>query len=279
MVLQRSAGPIARTTASVLNPTTLSFGATPPVVPKLRRSGRSLGIEVRKVRSTRQWTKRFTSSSETESVGMSTSGSVVGRGEWGEDDSSVRAGGELSKERSKKWEKGDILLLPNELLTLPLNSLSPDNVPSPWSGIQLLAGDLPGPSSGALPAPVPQTVMDAPGSHSGSALRRQSPPLGRWDRWIDDPAQLFSLLCGCPFEKVLAKGEDPTDESKEGDQRVRRPDGCGSVGGTFFPLSVPFLESALRKPEGDEVRASRPCGVPSSKYQAFTRIGLRRTGT
>ena len=120
--------------------------------------------------------------------------------------------------------------------------------------------------------------MGAPCSHSGSALRRDSSPLGRRDRWIDDSVRLFLLLCGCPFAKVHAKGEDLMDESKEGDQRVHRPDGCGSVGGTFFPLSVPSIKSASGS-QRETRSASRPCGVPPSKYQAFTRIGLRRTGT
>ena len=83
---------------------------------------------------------------------------------------------------------------------------------------------------------------------------------GQRDRWIDSLVRLFSLLCGCRLAKVHANGEDLTDESKEGDQRVHRPDGCGAVGGTFFPLGVPSLESALKQPEGDEVLQTERAG-------------------
>ena len=76
------------------------------------------------------------SSSATEHVGKSTSGSIVGKGEWGEDKSGVRVREERLKERLKKWEKGDRLLLADELPALPSNSSSSENTPSPWDGMQ-----------------------------------------------------------------------------------------------------------------------------------------------
>ena len=108
-VRHRRAGPISRTTSPVLNPTTIVFGVTPPVVPKLWPSVGSPGIDGSQNAINVLVNQR--SASPSERVGKPASGSVVGKGEWGEDESGVRAREKRLKEGLKKWEKGDRLLL------------------------------------------------------------------------------------------------------------------------------------------------------------------------
>ena len=88
-------------------------------------------------------------SSETECVGKSTSGSIVGKGEWGKDESSVCVREKLGKgQRSGRGARGNTLFMTDENPTLSSNlssfgddSSPRDGVQSPVSGFSGLAGE------------------------------------------------------------------------------------------------------------------------------------------
>ena len=82
---------VAGTTSPILNP-------MPPVVPKLRYSRGGPGINGFQNAISGLLNQRSTLPSETERVGKSVNGLVAGKGEWGDDESSVRAREERSKE-------------------------------------------------------------------------------------------------------------------------------------------------------------------------------------
>ena len=86
-IRHRRASPTARTTSLVLNPTTIVFGVTSPVIlpggsPGTDGSQNAINVPV---------SQRSASSSEIERVGKSANGLVVGKGEWGEGESGIRA--------------------------------------------------------------------------------------------------------------------------------------------------------------------------------------------
>ena len=97
----RGAGPISMTTSPIFNPTTIVFSVTPSVVPKLRRSGRSPGIDGFKNAINVLANHHSSLPSEIERVAKSVSRLVVGKGERGDVGSSVRAREERSKEGLK----------------------------------------------------------------------------------------------------------------------------------------------------------------------------------
>ena len=130
-VHQGRAGPIASITSPIRN---VVFGDV-GVVPKLPPSRGGPGIDGSQNATNLSVDQRSASTSELERVGKQTSGSVDGRGEWGEDGSSVRAGQDGLKDGLKKWKKGDRLFLVDELLALPSNSSPSDNVPPLRNGI------------------------------------------------------------------------------------------------------------------------------------------------
>ena len=94
---------------------------------------------------------------------------VVGEGEWGEDESGVRAREKRLKERLKRREKG------NRPLSLPSNSLPSDNPPSLRNRIQSSTSGFPclagsgcfRPLLGVFPSPVLQILVGPPSSRSG----------------------------------------------------------------------------------------------------------------
>ena len=85
----------------MLNPTTIVFGVTPPVVPKIRPYSEGSGIAGLQ---SAPMNKHSASSSERERLGGTGepgSGSVAGGSEWGEDESSDHA-------REKRLKPGEV---------------------------------------------------------------------------------------------------------------------------------------------------------------------------
>ena len=267
-VRQRRAGPISRTTSPVLNPMTIIFGVTPPVVPKLRPSGGSFGIGGLQSATNASTNQRSAPSSGTERVGgdsKSGNGSTVGKGEWGEDEHSARAREKRLKERLKKWEKGEKVLLADELPILQSNLSSSDNVPSPWSGVQPSGGSFPGlaggglgaslgPLSGVLPGTVLQALMGSPDPRSGfgsSSPSSSSPADG-----IDGPTSpdnFFRCSVLVPSQRSIQSEKISRMSRRREINELTVRMGMASVGGILPPLDVPFLESALRRAEAEGV--------------------------
>ena len=272
-VRHRRAGPIARTTSPVLNPTTIVFGVTPPVVPKLRPSVGSPGIDGSQNAINVLVNQRSASPSETERVGKSTSGSVAGKGEWGEDESGVRAREKRLKERLKKWEKGDRLLLADELPALPSNSSSSDNVPSPRNGMQSSAGGFPGlvgggffgPLSGVLPGPILQTLVGAPDSRSGFGPSSSfSPPSADGTDGSTARNNFFRCSVVVPSRRSTHREKISRMNRRREINELTIRMAVASVGGTLSPLSVSSLESALGRVEED--------GVPQAERADLVRM-------
>ena len=118
------------------------------------------------------------SSSESERIGRSASGLVVGKSEWGEDGSSVRAREKRLKKRLQKWEKSDRLLrLRRVFLQLVVRS---------------------------VPRPIPQTLVDVPDSHSGFSPSSAG-------------GKNNFFRCSVVFPSPGSMGEDLTDELKRED--------------------------------------------------------------
>lgn len=248
-VRHRRVGPIARTTSPVLNPTTIIFGVTPPVVPKVRPSEGSSGAGDLQSATNVLVNQRSASPPERERVGgTSKSGSenpVVGKAEWREDEHSARAREERLKERLKKWEEDERLLLADEVPALQSNhSLQPSGGGFP--GLAGVFGGSFGPLSGVLPGPALQSLMGPPDSHP--AL---SPSSSSADG-MDGPASPNNFFrCS-----VIIPSQRSTQNEKISRMSRRRElneltvrMAVASVGGTLPPLDVPFLESALSQAE------------------------------
>jgi len=277
-VRQRRTGPISRTTSPVLNPTTIIFGVTPPVVPKLRPSGGSFGVGDPQSATNVSATQRSASSSETERVGggsNSGNGSTVGKGEWGENEHSARAREKRLKERLKKWEKGETVLLTDELPTLQSNSSPSDNVPSSRSGVQSSEGGFPGlaggglggsfgPLSGVLPGSVLQALMGSPNYRSGfgSSLSYSSSADG-----VDgstSPNNFFRCSVVVPSQRSVQSEKISRMSRRREINELTVRMAMASVGGTLPPLDVPFLESALRQAEAE--------GIPPAERADLVRM-------
>ena len=264
-VRQRRAGPITRSTSPILNPTTIIFGVTPPVVPKLRPSGGGSGFGGLQSANNVLMNKRSASSSEREHVGgngKSGSGSAAGKNEWGEDESSGRAREKRLKERLKKWEKGERLLLADELPTLQLTSSPSDDAPSPRGGVSegglpsLVGGGSGGPFgqlSGVIPGSVLQALIGSsdPRSSFGSS---SSPSFSPSFDGTDGSAPLNNFF----RSSVVVPSRRSVENEKISRVNRRREINeltvrmaLASVGGTLPPLDVPFLESALGQAEVD----------------------------
>ena len=262
-VRQRRAGPISRATSPVLNPTTIIFGVTPPVVPKLRPSGGSSGIGGLQSAANVLTNQRPASSSETERAGggnKSGSDSTAGKGEWGEDEHSAHAREKRLKERLKKWEKGEKALLADELPTLQSISSSSDNIPSSQSGLQSSEGSFPGlaggglggsfgPLSGVLPGSVLQSLMGSPDSRSGfgSPQSHSSSADG-----IDESTSqnnFFRCSVVVPSQRSIQSEKISRMSRRREINELTVRMAMASVGGALPPLDVPFLEDALRQAE------------------------------
>ena len=260
-IRQRRAGPIARTTSPVLNPTTIVFGVTPPVVPKLRPSGGGSGMGGAQSGLNVLINQSSTSSSERERVGgagKSGGGSTVGKGEWGEDESSDRAREKRLKERLKKWEKGDRFLLTDELPTLQLNSLLSEDLSSSRNAVASSEGGLPGLAVGGfgLPLSLP------PGMISGSLLQSligssdsrpgvgssQSPSSSVDGRdGSTSPNNFFRSSVVVPSQRSVQSEKTSRMNRRREINKLTVRMALASVGGTLPPLDVPFLESALEQ--------------------------------
>ena len=266
-VRQRRAGPIARTTSPVLNPTTILFGVTPPVVPKLRPPGGGAGIGGLQSATNVLVNQRSVSSSERERVGginKSGSGSTVGKGEWGEDESSDRAREKRLKERLKKWEKGERLFLADELPTLQSSSLPSDDALPSRNGVSSSEGGFPGlvggsagglfgPLSGVLPGQVLQALMGSPDSRSGSGSSSSSPSSFDGIDGSTSPNNFFRSSVVVPSQRSVQNEKvSRMDRRREINELTVRM-AVASVGGSLPPLDVSFLESALRQAEVDGI--------------------------
>ena len=263
-VRQRRAGPIARSTSPVFNPTTIIFGVTPPVVPKLRPSGGGSGISGLQSATNVLMNRRSASSSERERVGgtgKSGSGSAAGKSEWGEDESGSRAREKRLKERLKKWEKGERLLLADELPTLQSTSSPSDDAPSPRGGVSeggflgLVGGSSGGPFgplSGVLPGSVLQALTGSSDPRSG--FDSSSPSSSPSFDGTDGSASLNNF-----FRSSVVVPSRRSVESEKISRVNRRREineltvrmALASVGGALPPLDVPFLESTLGQAEVD----------------------------
>ena len=269
-VRQRRAGPIARTTSPVLNPTTIIFGVTPPVVPKLRPCGGVSGIGGPQSAINVLMNQRSTSSSERERIegtGKSGGGPTVVKGAWGEDESSDRAREKRLKERLKKWEKGERLLLEDELPTLQSNSSPSDDLPSrngvsPYEGafpgfVGGSAGGLLGPLSGVVPGPVLQALMGSPDSRPGFASSSSSSSSSF--EGTDGSASQTNLTNFFRSSVVVPSQRSVQNEKISRTNRRREINeltvrmAMASVGGTLPPLDLPFLENALGQAEADAI--------------------------
>ena len=135
-----SIGLTAKTTSSVLNPTTIVFGATPPVYPKLRPSGGSPGI------GGLQNAINVLVNQSSARIGELAGGTAIGKGEWEYHEPGART---REKRLRGKWESGDQLLSINK---------------SPALWLLLLCGV----------GSVPLALVGLPGSRSGFG---PSPPL------------------------------------------------------------------------------------------------------
>jgi hypothetical protein len=274
-VRQRRAGPIARTTSPVLNPTTIIFGVTPPVVPKLRPSGGGSGIGGGIIVLTNQ---RSASSSERERVGgtgKSGGGSNLGKGEWGEDESSDRAREKRLKEKLKKWEKGERFLLTDELPTLQSSSLPSEDLSSSRNSASPSEGGLPGLAvggpggpfsslSGVLPGTLLQGLVGLPDPRPTFGSSPSSPSsVGETDE-STSPKNFFRSSVVVPSQRsVQNEKSSRMNRRREINELIVRM-ALASVGGTLPPLDVSSLESALEQAEAD--------GVPSAERTELVRM-------
>ena len=269
-VRQRRAGPITRSTSPVLNPTTIIFGVTPPVVPKLRPSGGGSGISGQQSATNVLMNKRSASSSERErvgSAGKSGSGSAAGKSEWGEDESSDRAREKRLKERLKKWEKGESLLLADELPILQSTSSPSDDLPSPRGGIPSSEGGFLGlvgggtggtfgPLSGVLPGSVLQALVGSSDPRSGftsSSSPSSSSSFDGTDGSVS-PNNFFRSSVVVPSRRsVETEKVSRTNRRWEINELIIRM-ALSSIGGTLPPLDVLSLEAALKQEETDGIQ-------------------------
>ncbi|KAF9647587.1 AAA-domain-containing protein [Thelephora ganbajun] len=275
-VRQRRAGPIARTTSPVLNPTTIIFGVTPPIVPKLRPSGGGSEIGGTQSGVNVLMNQRSASSSERERVGgisKSGCGSMAGKGEWGEDESSDHAREKRLKGRLKKWEKGERLLLADELPALQSDSSPSDDHPSPWSGMSSSEGGFPGlagggvggpfrPLLGVLPGPMLQTLM---GSDSYSDFG--SPSSSSSADGTDGSTSLNSFFRSSvvvPSQRSVPNERISRMNRRREINELTTRMALASVGGTLPRLDVSFLEGALRQAQAD--------GIPPTKRTDLVRM-------
>ena len=158
--------------------------------------------------------QRSASSSETERVGRSTSGLVVGEGEWGEDELGVCAREKRLKGRSKKWEGGDWLFLVDGFPSLQSN-LSPSDDTPPRAGIQSSAGGFLsfaeggpfGPCYGVLPGPVLRILVGAHDSHSSFGPSSPPPPPSA-------SGKNHFFCCSMVVPSQRSEGGDLTDEPR-----------------------------------------------------------------
>ena len=261
-VRQRRVGPIARNTSPVLNPTTIVFGVTPPVVPRLRPSagGGSGGVQSGINVLTNQ---RSASSSERERVGgtaKSGGGSAVGRGEWGEDESSERAREKRLKERLKKWEKGERFLLADELPALqfsssPVDDLPPasrNGAPSPEAGFPGLtvggsAGPF-GPLSSGLPGTLFQGLMGLHDSRPGLGSSQSFSAVDGADG-STSPNNFFRSSVVVPFQRSVPNEKSSRMNRRREINELTVRMALASVGGNLPPLDATSLQSALQQAE------------------------------
>lgn len=259
-VRQRRAGPIARTTSPVLNPTTIVFGVTPPVVPKLRPPSGGSGIGGIQSGINVLMNQRSASSSERERVegtGKSGGGSAVGKGEWGEDESSHRAREKRLKERLKKWEKGERFLLADELPTLQLNSLPSDDLSPSRNGGSSSEGGFPGLAVGGtfgpLSAMIPGTLLQAiTGSTDSRPAYSSSPPSSSPADGTDgstSPNNFFRSSVVVPSQRSVQNEKNSRMNRRREINELTVRMALASVGGTLPPLDLSFLESALEQVE------------------------------
>ena len=262
-VRQRRAGPIARTTSPVLNSTTIIFGVTPPLVPKVRPPKGGPGIGGLQNAINVLMNQRSASSSEREragGTGKSGSGSTVGRGEWGEDDCSGRAREKRLKERLKRWEEGEKFFLADELPTLQLNSLSSDDFHSSRNGafseggfpgfVSGGASSLFGPFTGALPGAVLQPVMGSSDPRSGPASSSSS--VGGSDG-STSPNNFFRSSVVVPSQRSVQNEKISRMNRRREINELTARMALASIGGTLPPLDVESLNSALKKVEADGI--------------------------
>ena len=255
-VRQRRAGPIARTTSPVFNPTTIIFGVTPPVVPKLRPSGGGSGTGGLQSAINVLTNQRSASSSERErigSTGKSGSGSVVGKDEWEEDEPSDRAREKRLKERLKRWEKGERSFLADELPTLQSDSTPSDDLPSPRGGVSS-EGGFPGPAggsfgplSGVLPGAVLRALMGSPDS-------RYPPSSSSSSDGTDgstSPNNFFRSSVVVPSQRSTQNEQISRKNRRREINELTIRMALASVGGILPPLDVSFLDSALGQAETD----------------------------
>jgi len=264
-VRQRRAGPITRSTSPVFNPTTIIFGVTPPVVPKLRPSGGGSGFGGPPSAINVLMSKRSASLSEHERVGgagKSGSGSSARKGEWGEDESSGRAREKRLKERLKKWEKGERLLLADELPTLQSTSSPSDDVPSPRGGASeggfpgLVGGNSGGPFgplSGVLPGSVLQALVGTSDSRSGlgSSFSPSFSPSFDGSDGSASQNNFFRSSVVVPSRRSVENEKISRVNRRREINELTIRMALASVGGTLPPLDVPFLENALGQAEVD----------------------------
>ena len=260
-VRRRRAGPIAGSTSPVFGPTTIIFGVTPPVVPKMRPSGGGSGIGGPQS-ATNVLMNRRSASSSVGGTGKSGSGSAAGKSEWGEDESSGRARERRLKERLKKWEKGEKLLLADELPTLQSTSSPSDDIPSPRGGVSeggfpgLVTGSSGGPFgslSGVLPGSVLQALIGPsdPRSGFGSSSSPFSSPSFDGTDGSASPNNFFRSSVVVPSRRSVESEKISRVSRRREINELTVRMALASVGGALPPLDVPFLESALGQAEVD----------------------------
>ena len=268
-VRQRRVGPMARNTSPVPNPTTIIFGVTPPVVPKLRPSGGGSGISGLQSAINVLMNQRSASSSEREHIGgtgKSGSGSTVGKGEWGEDELSGRAREKRLKERLKKWEKGERVLLADELPTLQSTSTPSDDPPSSRGGVSPSEGGFPGvtgdvvsgsfsPLSGGLPGSLLQALVGSPDPRSGfvSPSSSSSSSFDGADG-STSPSNFFRSSVVVPSQRSVQNERISRMNRRREINELTIRMALASVGGTLPPLDLSSLESALRQAEADGIQ-------------------------
>ena len=254
-VRQRRAGPIARNTSPVFNPTAIVFGVTPPVVPKLRPSGGSSGVGGIQSGINVLMNQSSASSSERERVAGTAKpggGPTAGKGEWGEDESSNRAREKRLKERLKKWERGERFLLADELPILQSNLLPSDDPPPPRNAVSSSEGGFPGfvlggsgGSLGPFSSVLSGTLLQA---FTGSSDPRPGHGFSPSPSSVDGtPNSFFRSSVVVPSQRSTQNEKiSRMNRRREINELIVRM-ALASVGGTLPPLDVPFLESALEQ--------------------------------
>ena len=296
-VRQRRAGPITRTTSPVLNPTTIIFGVTPPVVPKLRPSGGGSGIGSLQSTTNVLMNKRSASSSERERVGGTGklgSVAVAGKGEWGEDESSDRAREKRLRERLKKWERDERLLLADELPTLQSTSSPSSDLPSPRGGIPLSEGGFPGlvsggaggsfnPLSGVLPGTVLQALMGSPRSGFGPSSSSSSPPFDGTGE-LASPNNFFRSSVVVPTQRSIENEKLSRMNRRREINELTVRMALASIGGTLPPLDTALLEKAEADgiqpaDRADLVRMWEAWGSVVAVWSAIKQVADRALGS